>query len=137
MPEEAWHVLHEAVYTGVGHQVCGHHTLAFHPKCFPVLICFPDSSITWAHWGCVIEVPASNPGPHVRCSCVYWLEFTKSVMTFIINSGSLHSLFILAITIQSKNSEWRKSFLYLPLGVSRRHSQDSRALGCADWTRKS
>lgn len=25
----------------------------------------------------------------------------------------------------------------LPLGVSRKHSQDSRALGCADWTRKS
>lgn len=57
--KEAWHVRREAVYPGVGRRVCGRHTLALHPKCFPVLICFPDSSVTQVHWGCVIEIPAT------------------------------------------------------------------------------
>lgn len=42
--------------SGVGSVVT---TLALHPTCFPVLICFPDSSVTQVHWGCVIEIPAT------------------------------------------------------------------------------
>lgn len=78
-----------------------------------------------------LGLPDRNPsdaGPSVRCRCVLARVYKVNYDLYC----SLHSHFILAITFQSKNSEWRKSLLYPPLGVSGEHSQESGVLGCAD-----
>lgn len=62
MPEEAWHVLHEAVYTGVGHQVCGHHTLTgLSPQMFSGADLFPRLQHNMGPLGLCDRSPSKQP----------------------------------------------------------------------------